>query len=69
MSVASIAGVASPLFFGWIYSISAGEGARVPHPGLAFFLAAGVLGLAALIGWWVGRQANKTEAADAAEGV
>lgn len=26
MSVASIAGVASPLFFGWIYSISVGEG-------------------------------------------
>ncbi|MBD7939857.1 TCR/Tet family MFS transporter [Brevundimonas guildfordensis] len=26
MSVASIAGVASPLFFGWIYSVSAGEG-------------------------------------------
>ncbi len=26
MSVASIAGVASPLFFGWIYSVSVGEG-------------------------------------------
>ena len=30
MSVASIAGVMSPLFFGWVYSISAGEGAPVP---------------------------------------
>ena len=61
MSVASIAGVASPLFFGWIYSISAGEGARVPHPGLAFFLAAVVLLLAALIGWRVGRRAEREE--------
>lgn len=65
MSVASIAGVASPLFFGWIYTISAGEGAPVPHPGLAFFIAAGVLLLAALIGWRVGRRADKEEAAAA----
>ncbi|HYD27738.1 TCR/Tet family MFS transporter [Brevundimonas sp.] len=61
MSVASIAGVLSPLFFGWVYSISAGEGAPVPHPGLAFFLAAAVLLLAALIGWWVGRRAEREE--------
>ncbi len=61
MSVASIAGVASPLFFGWIYSISAGEGAPVPHPGLAFFLAAAVLLLAAVIGWAVGRRAEREE--------
>ena len=27
MSVAAIAGVASPLFFGWVYSLSVGEGA------------------------------------------
>jgi len=61
MSVASIAGVLSPLFFGWVYSMSAGEGARVPHPGFAFFLAAAVLLLAALIGWWVGRRAEREE--------
>ena len=61
MSVASIAGVASPLFFGWIYSISAGQGAAVPHPGLAFFIAAGVLLLAALVGWVVGRRAEREE--------
>ncbi|HEY0599763.1 TCR/Tet family MFS transporter [Brevundimonas sp.] len=61
MSVASIAGVLSPLFFGWVYSISAGEGAPVPHPGLAFFLAAAVLLLAALIGWRVGRRAEREE--------
>ncbi|GAA0639090.1 TCR/Tet family MFS transporter [Brevundimonas lenta] len=61
MSVASIAGVLSPLFFGWIYSISAEEGAPLPHPGIAFFIAAGVLLLAAIIGWWVGRQAQREE--------
>ncbi|KQW84099.1 TCR/Tet family MFS transporter [Brevundimonas sp. Root1279] len=63
MSVASIAGVLSPLFFGWIYSISAGEGAPLPHPGLAFFLASGTLLLAAMVGWWVARQAEREEAA------
>ncbi|MBX9460012.1 MAG: TCR/Tet family MFS transporter [Brevundimonas sp.] len=61
MSVASIAGVASPLFFGWIYSISAGPAAIVPHPGLAFFLAAAALLLAALIGWRVGLRAEREE--------
>ena len=61
MSVASIAGVLSPLFFGWVYSISAGPEAPVPHPGLAFFLAAAVLLLAALIGWSVGRRAEREE--------
>jgi len=85
MSVASIAGVASPLFFGWVYSFSVGEGAlatryrlaevlaaapdwvvarattALTHPGLAFFLAAVVLLLAALIGWWVGRRAEREE--------
>lgn len=29
-SVASIAGVISPVFFGWIYSLSTGAGARLP---------------------------------------
>lgn len=50
MSVASVAGVASPLFFGWIYMVSAGEGAFLPHPGAAFFIAALVLLAAGLIG-------------------
>jgi MFS transporter, DHA1 family, tetracycline resistance protein len=61
MSVASIAGVLSPLFFGWVYSISVGEHATVQHPGLAFFMAAVVLLLAALLGWWVGRRAEREE--------
>ena len=57
MSVASIAGVASPLFFGWIYSLSVGRGAPVREPGLAFYIAAAVLALAAVIGWATARRA------------
>ena len=63
MSVASIAGVLSPLFFGWIYSLSVGEFAIIQMPGLAFYLAAVVLLLAALIGWLVGRGAERRDAA------
>ena len=89
MSVASIAGVMSPLFFGWVYSFSVGDGAIATRlwiaevlefasvgvqraavrvltdPGLAFYLAAVALLLAALIGWWVGRQAERQESAAA----
>jgi len=61
-SVASIAGVASPLFFGWIYSLSVGSDALLSQPGLAFYLAGGVLALAAVLGWIVARQTQKSEA-------
>ncbi|MFC7380439.1 TCR/Tet family MFS transporter [Brevundimonas sp. GCM10030266] len=83
-SVGAIAGVLSPLFFGWIYTHStggnfssvarwieswAGQGplsrllvGGLYDPGLAFYLAAVVLLLAAVIGWRVGRQANREEA-------
>jgi DHA1 family tetracycline resistance protein-like MFS transporter len=77
----------SPLFFGWIYSFSVGDGAVgtrawiadtlapasgwiqlaavriLTDPGLAFYLAAVSLLLAALIGWRVGRQAELQETA------
>ena len=89
MSVASIAGVMSPLFFGWVYSISVGEGALatrlwlanamdgapaqmlalatrvMTQPGLAFYLAAVALLMAAIVGWVVGRQADRDDAAEA----
>ena len=86
-SVAAIAGVLSPLFFGWIYTHStgghfesvarwiesrAGQGPAsrllvggLYDPGLAFYLAAVVLLMAAVIGWIVGRNANRAEAAQA----
>ena len=65
-SVGSIAGVASPLFFGWIYWLSAGQGAAIPLPGLPFYLAAAVLLLAALIGWLVFRRERASEGHEAA---
>jgi len=65
MSVASIAGVVSPLFFGWIYSISVGETAPVRIMGLAFYIAAGVLLAASVIGWLVARRAERTESLSA----
>lgn len=49
--LASIAGVLSPLFFGWVYSVSTGPGAALPFVGTAFVIAAGVLLLGAVIGW------------------
>ena len=62
MSVASIAGVMSPLFFGWIYSLSVGTQAPIAITGLAFYIAAAVLLTAAMIGWLVARRAERTEA-------
>ena len=52
-SVASIAGVASPLFFGWVYTLSAAD-----RPGLSFLIAAGVLLGGAILGAVVARQAK-----------
>ena len=59
MSVASIAGIASPLFFGAVYALSVGENAPLPHAGTVFFIAAAVLLAGALIGW-VGREAAES---------
>lgn len=63
MSVASVAGVLSPLFFGAIYAMSVGDSPRLPHPGSAFLVAAGVLLAAAVLGWIVARRAEQAEAA------
>lgn len=52
-SVASIAGVFSPLFFGWVYGWSV-----MGSSGLVFGIAAGVLLLAAIIGWLTVRGAE-----------
>ncbi len=69
MSVASIAGVLSPLFFGAVYALSVGESARIPHPGAALLIAALVLVAAAGIGWRVARRAEREEQREAlAEG-
>jgi DHA1 family tetracycline resistance protein-like MFS transporter len=59
MSVASVAGVASPLFFGAVYAFTVRPESSLPYPGAAFLLASVVLVGAALIGWWVARQAER----------
>jgi DHA1 family tetracycline resistance protein-like MFS transporter len=66
-AVASIAGVVSPLFFGWIYSLSVGDRPLLPTSGAAFLIAALVLLAAALMGWFVARQVLLRERAEAAE--
>ena len=58
MSLASVAGVLSPLFFGTVYAASVDGGRFMAHPGAAFFIAAGVLFAAAVIGWVVARGVN-----------
>ena len=65
-AVASIAGVVSPLFFGWIYSLSVGDRPLMPTSGAAFLIAALVLLAAALMGWFVARRVLAAERADAA---
>ncbi|SMH35942.1 TCR/Tet family MFS transporter [Mesorhizobium australicum] len=59
MSVASIAGVASPLFFGWVYSVTVAAGAEAPYPGASFVIAAAILALGACLGWAVARRAMR----------
>ena len=48
-SVASIAGVISPVFFGWIYSLSTGAAAPLPFIGAAFLIASLFLAAAVLV--------------------
>ncbi len=69
MSVASIAGIASPVFFGGVYAYSVGPGLPIEWSGLAFYIAAAILLLAALVGWRVSANAGRAErlAAGAAE--
>lgn len=62
MSVASIAGVASPLFFGWVYTLTAGEDVAPWRSGISFLIAAAVLAVAAVIAVIVARRETATSA-------
>ncbi len=62
MSVASIAGVSSPLFFGAVYAATVQPTSFEPFPGLSFLIAAGVLLLGGCLGWIVARRAADAEA-------
>lgn len=57
-SVGAIAGIASPLFFGWVYSLSTGATPVLPFIGTGFLIAAGILAAAAILGWIVERDAD-----------
>lgn len=63
-SVGAIAGVMSPLFFGWVYALSVGEGARGPILGTSFLIAAAILVAAVAVGAMSGggRAAARAEA-------
>jgi DHA1 family tetracycline resistance protein-like MFS transporter len=61
MSVGSIAGIVSPLFFGAVYAFTLKEDSWLPFSGTSFLIAALVLFAAALIGWRVARQAERAE--------
>mgnify|MGYP001432796354 FL=1 len=62
MSVGSIAGIASPLFFGWMYEMTVAD-----TPGVSFLIAAGILAAGALLAAFVSRRAARTETAAGAE--
>lgn len=62
MSVGSIAGIASPLFFGWMYEQTVAD-----TPGVSFLIAAGILAAGALLAAFVSRRAARTETAAGAE--
>jgi DHA1 family tetracycline resistance protein-like MFS transporter len=66
MSVASIAGVVSPLFFGAVYAATVQPENFAPFPGLAFLIASATLLLGGLLGWVVARRAAEAEARAAA---
>jgi DHA1 family tetracycline resistance protein-like MFS transporter len=63
MSVASIAGIASPVFFGGVYAWSVGPGFDIAWSGFAFYIASAILIAAALVGWRVSAKAEKAERA------
>ena len=62
MSVASIAGIVSPLFFGFVYAASIDPTAPLPHPGIAFLVAAAILLTGAIIGYAAGERAESKKA-------
>lgn len=64
MSVASIAGVVSPLFFGAAYAFTVQPGSPLPYAGTSFLIASLVLLAAAIIGWRTARRAEQSEPAE-----
>lgn len=67
MSVASIAGIVSPLFFGAAYAFTVRPDSPLPYVGLSYYIASGILLLGALVGWYVARNAVRAESIHASE--
>lgn len=61
MSVGSIAGIVSPIFFGAVYAFTLRPDSWLPYPGTSFLIAALVLLAGALIGLVVARRAERAE--------
>jgi DHA1 family tetracycline resistance protein-like MFS transporter len=61
MSVASIAGIVSPIFFGAVYAWTVQPGRPLSAAALSFYIAAAVLLLGAIIGWSVAHKAGRAE--------
>lgn len=61
-SLASVAGVLSPLFFGAIYAVTVGAQAWLDSPGIAFLIAACVLAAAGVLGQRVLRPVQEVPA-------
>lgn len=68
MSVASIAGIFSPLFFGAVYAFTVQPGSPLPFAGTSFLIASLVLLASAAIGWRTARQAVRAERGQARQG-
>ncbi|MBX3598494.1 MAG: TCR/Tet family MFS transporter [Rhizobiaceae bacterium] len=68
MSVGSIAGIVSPLFFGAVYALTVQPNSPLPYVGLSYFIASGILLTGALVGWYVARNASREEKSIAAAG-
>ena len=58
MSVASIAGIASPIFFGAVYAWTVQPGMDIAMSGLSFYIASAILLAGAIIGWIVAKRAS-----------
>ena len=59
MSVASLAGIGSPIFFGWVYYRTVGDSAWLAEPGASFYIAAAIMLASSILAVFVVRRAAK----------
>jgi DHA1 family tetracycline resistance protein-like MFS transporter len=66
MSVAAVAGVVAPIFFGWVYGLTAAEPPVLRPQGASFLIGAAIMLAAAVMSVVVARKAVRAEAAEQA---